>query len=351
MSIISLKSSKKLLYEVSIIRPIIIYLLVFLHSFTKINNGGGIVRDYHLPDFYQWMCYFISGFRIETIALVAGYVFSYQCNDLKRSYKFWPFVKKKVHRLIIPMLFFGTIYYFMFFLSLRPFSIKHFAISILSGCGHLWFLPMLFWCFLSIWVIDHYKLSSLRLLFILAFFSLLPLNSLPLGFGRFPHFLFFVYAGYYLWLKRSFLLQNALKSSIIFIFIILYFALVIISQTILCSTYNELFLNKICYYFVSSSLRLLMSCCGILSLYLVVCRFVTKEDYKPKQFVINASDNCYGLYVYHQFVLVWLYFYSPLYDLCNEYLLPWVGFVITFFLSMLLTRLTLKTKLGTYLIG
>lgn len=31
---------KKLLYEVSIIRPIVIFLLVLLHSLTKITNGG-----------------------------------------------------------------------------------------------------------------------------------------------------------------------------------------------------------------------------------------------------------------------------------------------------------------------
>ena len=33
-------TNKKLLYEVSIIRPTIIFLLVVLHSFTKIAVGG-----------------------------------------------------------------------------------------------------------------------------------------------------------------------------------------------------------------------------------------------------------------------------------------------------------------------
>ena len=175
------KPQKKLLYEVSIIRPTVIFLFVLLHSLTKITNGGGKTNDYQLAIAYQWFAWLISGFRIETIALVAGYVFSYQSNDLKRSYRFGSFVWKKFKRLIIPMLFFGCIYYFCFFFDKDSFSVLSFVKTLLSGCGHLWFLPMLFWCFIAIWVIDHYKLSSVVLLTVLACVSLVPMPSLPFG--------------------------------------------------------------------------------------------------------------------------------------------------------------------------
>lgn len=61
------KPQKKLLYEVSIIRPLVITLLVFLHSFTKIANGGGKINDYQLVSVYQWMCCLI---------IVISYLFS-----------------------------------------------------------------------------------------------------------------------------------------------------------------------------------------------------------------------------------------------------------------------------------
>ena len=48
------KSTKKLLYEVSIIRPTIIFLLVVLHSFTKIAAGGGKTNDYQLANAVDW---------------------------------------------------------------------------------------------------------------------------------------------------------------------------------------------------------------------------------------------------------------------------------------------------------
>ena len=37
-------NNRKLLYEVSIIRPLVIFLLVFLHSFEKIADGGGVTK-------------------------------------------------------------------------------------------------------------------------------------------------------------------------------------------------------------------------------------------------------------------------------------------------------------------
>lgn len=345
-----IKPKKKLLYEVSVIRPIIIFLLVFLHSFSKINNGGGEIRDYQLPTVYQWLCQFILGFRIETIALIAGYVFSYQCNDLNRTYVFGPFVWKKFKRLILPMLFFGIIYYVCFLYSKDSFAFKDFLLTLFSGCGHLWFLPMLFWCFISIWIIDYLKISSWLLLFVLALFSISPMPSFPLGFNRFPHFLFFVYAGYFLWTKRLLLFRYGLNNYVICTLCLLYFLLVIISYAFV-PTITNTHSHEWMSFFISSILKFLMSCCGILALYLLVCRTTQNEGYKPKEWVIQASDDCYGLYVFHQFILVWLYFYTPLFNCCNEYLLPWVGFLITFSLSLILTRITLKTKLGKFLIG
>ena len=345
-------TQKKLLYEVSIIRPTIIFLLVVLHSFTKIAAGGGKTNDYQLATVYQWFCWLISGFRIETIALVAGYVFSYQSHDLGRKYKFWPFVWKKFKRLIIPMLVFGLIYYFCFYFDSATFELKSFLVTLFSGCGHLWFLPMLFWCFLAIWVIDHIKLSSWFTLILLAAITVIPVPSLPFGFGRLPHFLFFVYAGYFLWTKRDWLLKHCLKSATICILWVAYVVLVVFMHAVLPKMMPDTtMIQKGLSILVTGTVKLLMSCCGIMALYLTVCKTTTKEGYRPKQWVIGASDNCYGVYVYHQFILVFLYFFTSLVTICHPLLVPWIGLVVIFSVSLLLTKLTLKTKTGRFLIG
>ncbi len=346
------KVQKKLLYEVSIIRPIVIFLLVLLHSFTKIANGGGYSNDYQLVAPYQWFCWLISGFRIETIALIAGYVFSYQSHDLGRKNKFWPFVWKKFKRLIIPMIVFGLIYFFCFLFKTEEFCVKSFVITLLSGCGHLWFLPMLFWCFLAIWLIDRINLSSWLTLVLLAGVSIAPLPSLPLGFARLPHFVFYVYAGYFLWTKREFLFNHCLKMSYIVVFWLLYVLLVVFVHLLLPEAASSMTtLQKGMVIGFSGLTKLLMSCCGIMALYLTVCKTTTKEGYRPKQWVINASDDCYGVYVYHQFILVCLYFFTTLVIACHPLLVPWIGFIVAFGVSLFLTKLTLKTKIGRFLIG
>ena len=234
---------------------------------------GGQINDYQLVAVYQWFCWLISGFRIETIALIAGYVFSYQSYDLGRKYKFWPFVWKKFKRLIIPMLVFGIGYYFCFFYDSATFELKSFLVKLFSGCGHLWFLPMLFWCFLAIWFIDHFNVSSWFSLILLAAITLIPVPSLPFGFGRLPHFLFFVYAGYFLWTKRDWLLKHCLNTTTICAFWVVYVVLVVLMHTVLPEAMPEMTkIQKGIVLFISGTLKLLMSCSGIMVLYLTVCK-------------------------------------------------------------------------------
>lgn len=317
-----------------------------------IQGGAVYSNDFQPVVAYQWFCWLISGFRIETIALIAGYVFAYQSLDLQRSYKLWPFVVKKFKRLIIPMLFFGVFYYFCFIYPLTGFSTPAFLSQLFSGCGHLWFLPMLFWCFLAIWCIDHFKLSSWFTLILLAAITIIPIPSLPFGFGRLPHFLFYVYAGYFLWTKRDYLFAHCLKNEFILFFWFFYVVLVIVKHALLPETTPEMtLLQKIMVYGVSGVTKLLMSCFGIMALYLTVCKTTTKVGYRPKQWIIEASDNCYGVYVYHQFLLVFLYFYTPFIGICPRYLVPWIGALLALGISLLLTKLTLKTKFGRFLIG
>lgn len=349
----STQQQKKLLYEVSIIRPLVIFLLVLLHSFSKIEDvqiaGGG---DYQLVSVYQWIKFMIAGFRIETIALVAGYVFSYQSHNLGRKYKFWPFVWKKFNRLMVPMIVFGLVYFFCFDFDATSFTISDFLLSLFSGCGHLWFLPMLFWCFIAIWIVDYFNLSSLWMLFLLAIVSIIPTPALPLGLARLPHFVFYVYGGYFLWTKRDKLFDHCLTWQWITILWILYVVLVIFDHTMLPKASTTMpFVEKFLIIFENNAIGFVMAVCGIMALFLTVCIITTKEMYKPKQWIIAASDNCYGVYVYHQFILMWLYYHTPLVVVCPPLIAPWLGFIATMIISLILTRLTLLTKIGRKLIG
>lgn len=336
---------KKLLYEVSYIRPFVIFLLVFMHSFSHIKYIEIDSHNVELLSVYQWMIDFIRGFRIETIAFVAGYVFSYQTNDLNKRSSFWSFVKKKILRLIVPMLFFSSIYYFIFIYKAETFSFDTFIIEVLSGAGHLWFLPMLFWCFLFIWIIDYYKLVLAWMFLILAILTLIPVFDLPLGFSRLPQFLFYVYSGYCLWINKQRLLNCTQSNGVIVILIIGYIALVFLENLFI--TGWNLYLDFIWRH----SIILVKACIDILALYSIVYRYTNRQGFQPSEMVVATSGICYGVYVFHQFILKFLYTYTNIYATFGDILTPWVGFAITLFFSIVLTKIVLKTNLGRFFIG
>lgn len=99
---------------------------------------------------------------------------------------------------------------------------------------------------------------------------------------------------------------------------------------------------------IEKIMNLFTSCFGIMALYLTIVHFTNREGFVPPKRVINASSDCDGVYVFHQFILVWLYFYTPLVSSCHSLLVPIIGLAIAFSVSLLLTRLFLKTRWGVF---
>ncbi len=346
-------AEKRILYEVSIIRPLVISLLVVAHSLTIFNGGWSTPDGVADINAYAWIRSFITGFRIETIALIGGYVFAYQVTTLGRNYHFGRFALKKMHRLIIPCIFFG-VFYMLFFKDLREYSVFRFMVELLSGPGHLWFLPMLFWCFLAVLLLDRVVKKRKLLVLILLFpVSLLP-ELVPFGIGRSAHFLFYFYGGYYLWTVKDIILAKLGKPFLLSLLTLLYFLLVPVSVfisnqqiEIFC---NPLF-NKAFNLLVINTSNSITTIVGILALYSIVCFFVYKKKYVPGAWVLTVNRLCYGIYVFHQFLLLWLYFHTGLPQHVNSYILPWIALFLAYSFSLLFTKLSFQTRIGRYLIG
>lgn len=354
----NLLSMKKTLYEVSIIRPIVIFLLVVLHAFTQLHYSSGnevntnvVGGDYQLVSFYYWMLKIIQGFRIETITFIAGYVFAFQSIELGKKYDFGPFLCKKFKRLIIPYIVFGLIYFFAFVYQ-KDFSWITF---VKSGypVGHLWFLPMLFWVFILLWAYDHYNIDS-KLVFVgLMLLSAIPI-SLPfniIGLMRLPHFVFYCILGYVVFKYKNQICNKWMTIHKTAFLWGIYIILVIIYNSITDDKFQGTVMLQYAMSLTKMIMRLLICCSGIMALYLTVIRIVSKTSYKPSSFTLKASGLCYGVYVYHQFILQIINRYVPLSDYVGYYMLPWVGLAITLLFSVLLTHFTLKTKVGRLLIG
>lgn len=347
--------TKKILYEVNIIRPIVITLLVLLHAFAIFY--GGWDKPYGVKDIkiYEYLSCIIRGFRIETIAFIAGYVFSYQVTDLGRVYTLRGIAKKKFLRLVVPCWIFGIVYALCFS---RSEPILDNIVAILNGIGHLWFLTMLFWCFITLFIINKYTSGkgNIILLLCLLVASLIPIpNKIPLfGLGKMPHFLFYAYLGYVFYIYRE-KIYATLRNKYL-ILLLLYGIFVILSFYVLPGMHNNeempIFVRLASYGSLKIS-QCMSAMTGITFLYIIVQRFLKKkgDKYVLPDFVNRANKMCYGVYVFHQFILMYLYYYTNLPSMISPYILPVLSFIVVMALSVFLTAIFTKFRFGRFLIG
>lgn len=248
---------------------------------------------------------------------------------------------------MIPCFVFSIIYYFMF---RDKFDLVELVLGMFSGIGHMWFLPMLFWCFIMLWFVDKYKFNSKWLIFFLAGLSIIPFPSLPFGFSRVFHFYFYCYGGYLLYINRKHLYDKFLNNKSILMFFVVYVILIIVTFSFVKNQEAFTLVQKIIRILSLNFLKFIYSVSGIMFLYLLVNKFTYNKNFTIKKWVINATTLCYGVYIFQQFILKFLYYKTNL-PLIGSIWLPWVGFIITIILSIMLTKISLKTKTGRFLLG
>jgi len=66
--------------------------------------------------------------------------------------------------------------------------------------------------------------------------------------------------------------------------------------------------------------------------------------------VIKFGNLCFGVYLFQQFFLIALYNETSLPSLLGAYWLPWVGFIVTLFASIVCSTLVRKTTIGRLII-
>lgn len=115
---------------------------------------------------------------------ISGYLYAYLRGIGKYS-KDKPFIKNKVKRLLLPFIFFVTLFCITTefqqtdFLSL----IRHIGRCIVFGTyNHLWYLTVLFWCFIITRLLERVASSKVALFIVLALAFVLACIITPTGF-------------------------------------------------------------------------------------------------------------------------------------------------------------------------
>ena len=173
------RESQMNLDEVSFIRPILIILLILVHCFTVFNHGWEPFSGFQENKGYMWLSRLSYSFLLETFVFISGYVYAFQVITLQKTYTLAKLVKNKSSRLLLPSIVFSLIYLQLFstdnFINVSSLpELGGLGLSIISGIGHLWYLPVLFWCFIFMWILERFLISEKLKFSLLLFISILP---------------------------------------------------------------------------------------------------------------------------------------------------------------------------------
>ncbi len=225
--------------------------------------------------------------------------------------------------------------------------------NIICGEGHIWYLPMLLECFILAYIVKDVKRPCLYLLgtLIISSFSRCP-NIFRIS--QVAYYFFFFYLGIFVSRYRNTTVRyiSEMRSKIIFAIGLLFVAslIVLLPLNIQLKSYQaETRINGYFLAALSRFINIIYSSIGIAFWYTIsvhIAKRITQVPFWIKQFNILSM----GVYIFHQFVLMFLYYHTSLPVICGSYFLPWVAIVITLPSSILLAYLFRLSKIGKLLI-
>lgn len=344
-----MEPTKKIrLDEVTLMRTILALLIVFMHSFTCYDGSWSQPVGYVDVPLYKWLSRTSFAFTLEAFVFISGYLFAFQRITLNRTGGGIGLIINKLKRLILPSIIFSILYFVLFY---EYKGISDMIYSIINGCGHMWYLPMLFWCFVFGWLLEQVKIKDgWKLAFLIAL-NLFNMISLPLRISTAFTYLVYFYGGYMVY-KHSEKIKCLITTRKLVVSWLVFIAVFVICRPMRdvlvtndsCST-----IVKLLFVVGNHACQLLYAVSGLIAFYGTAVYFT--QRHQLSEVTKKIATCCFGIYLFQQFVLQLLYYKTEFPLLVGPYWLPWLGFVIAAILSYILSVLLLKTKIGRFLIG
>lgn len=328
-------------------RTILALIIVFMHAFTCYQHGWRAPEGFVEIPVYRWIAYTSFAFALEAFVFISGYLFAFQRITLNRG-RGISLTISKLKRLILPSVIF-SILYFIIFLPYKGFENAVYAI--INGCGHLWFLPMLFWCFVGCWLLECVKIGDRWKIAFLVLLNLFFIFSLPLRISKAATYMVYFYGGFMFYkyadrMKSTITKKNLVWSWMIFV---LLFVLFRPMCDVLVTDTGQTKWIKLMIIVANHLCQLLYASAGVVAFYASAVYCTQSHQLSPATQKLAAC--CFGIYLFQQFILQILYYKTGFPTLVGPYWLPWCGFLIAASFSYLLSALLLKSKTGRFFIG
>ena len=334
--------------EVTLMRTILAILIVFMHAFTCYNGSWKQPAGYVDVPIYKRLARFSFAYTLEAFVFISGYLFAFQRITLNRIENGTKLILNKLKRLMLPSVIFSVLYFILFY---EYKSVGDTIYSIINGCGHMLYLPMLFWCFVGGWLLEQVKIKDSWKLAFLVLLNLCSYLTLPLRLSNAFSFLVYFYGGFLCYkhsdrIKTLITKRNLIISWLVFIVLFIIFRPL---RDVLAFEDTLPRMQKLLFSIGNHACQLLYAWAGLVAFYATAVYYTQRHQlYKA---TIKIAACCFGIYLFQQFVLQLIYYKTGFPLLVGPYWLPWCGFVIAAVVSYVFSDLLLKTTIGKVLIG
>jgi hypothetical protein len=337
-------NSKQHLINIDFLRIVLIMLMVFYHSFCFYSGAWEIPAGAKPIYFYSVLSNLSYSFFLETFVFISGLLYGVSAARRVGKLKLSIVLMKKVKRLMLPSIIFSSLY-FLCFKDYTSLAATFYAI--LLGCGHLWFLPTLFGCFIFIMVIEKYQVKDKIILSLYPLLIVFSIPDMPLHLSKICYYFCFFYLGYRMMVYKK--VYSCNMKFLLLLFVVTF------SIDILPLPIGDWNLNgylRIFSRLFELILRICYSTCGLL-LSMKICSLITQNDkiLSMKANLSKIASYGMGVYIVQQFVLMWLYYHTEYCLLVNDYFIPWIAFVFTICVSLIVVFIARKSQLGRFLLG
>ena len=336
--------NKMLLSDIAIMRPILIISIMLGHSFAMFGGSASwpLLECVRQIDSYSWITPTLISFALQAFVFVSGYLFAYKNPNSAPPTKS-KFMLSRAKRILVPSVIFSVLYVLL--LSPHNFNNASVVYEIVNGAGHLWFLPMLFWCYTFGTLFYKFVkkpsvvVSAILLIFSFVSFVLPDYLRIALGIHYFPYFVL----GMWTFAKKDRILDWIDKRKYLLLLLWVVVGLLCVCKLQCRDSY---YITDAFLPIIKVAINILLGLLGSMTLWITInimlnyCHIVTVR-----------GDIWFGLYIYHQFIMMLLYYHTALPNNVSAELLPWVCFALTFVSSYVLVLLTLKNRIGKWLIG
>lgn len=335
-------------YDIAILRLLCVAIVVFFHAYDMMfrhfseSTNAMYLDKYNIPN-----SVYLINIAMPMFVFISGFLFGGQLMR-NEPIKFSNMVKSKFMRLMVPFFVFAV--FFMFTqnaVSWKPFYEWTYA--------HLWFLPMLFWCFVITYFIRPLILNNRYYVSIPTIVVLFAISltktwgqsiSLPFSLESWKYWIGYFALGLWFYKHEQTLLissaPSVLKAIIIIAGLLIYF----IGITVVPMMYG-----------VWTVLGILEIICVIYSLWLLFS-WIPWRNFAFTDFPLSLSACSFGIYIFHYWLEAHMVSRTAkrllgLEQLAADhiYLFPLIFGATAFILSCGITWALLKCKIGRILIG